>query len=277
MPAPNTTGSHRNQRSCSASSWRASQAIGATPRGSARRAACPTAGPTRAIASPVSRRRRPHPAIPARGGSARQDDNAIRSRRLRSALPATLPSTLAHVSRRPTVRLNTGRPGVSPRSRRNSPAARTARVQSALSPAAGRLELGVGQHLERVRIEIGGEVGGVGIGAREQRIVEPHLGRHRVRRRHPVQRRLHLAPVGRRVAAARRGIVGAAQLDHLARRILHRLAAGHEIGVAQPHLLAGRKPVELLRRILHEVVALDVELAAEADLSRARRRGPPGC
>ena len=54
MPAPNITGSHRNHRSCSASSWRTSQAIGATTEA---RSACgiPKAGPTRAIASPVSR------------------------------------------------------------------------------------------------------------------------------------------------------------------------------------------------------------------------------
>ena len=102
--------------------------------------------------------------------------------------------------------------------------------------------------------------------------VEPHLGRDRIRRRHPVQRRLHLAPIRRRIAAARRRIVGAAQFHHLARGILHRLAAGDEVAVAQPHLAAGREAEELLRRVLHEVVALDIEFAAEGDRARAGGR-----
>src|SRR3974390_683079 len=45
--------------------------------------------------------------------------------------------------------------------------------------------------------------------------------------------------------------------------------AGDEIGVTQPALRARREPEELLRRVLHEIVALDIELAAEIDLSRA--------
>jgi hypothetical protein len=55
----------------------------------------------------------------------------------------------------------------------------------------------------------------------------------------PSAGRLHLASVGRVVAAARLGIVGAAQFHHLARRVLDRLAALDEIAVAQPHFRAG--------------------------------------
>ncbi len=107
---------------------------------------------------------------------------------------------------------------------------------------------------------------------REQPIVNPHFGVERVRRRHPVQRRLHLAAV-RRIAAACRRIVGRAQLGNLAGgRILDDARALDEVRAPQPHFVAGRQPEELLRRVLHEVVALDVELAAERHLARARRR-----
>ncbi len=82
---------------------------------------------------------------------------------------------------------------------------------------------------------------------------------------------LHLAPV-RRVAATGRRIIGALELDDLAGGILHHLAASDEIGVAQPHLAPGRKTVEFLGRHFHEVVALDIELAAEADAPDARGR-----
>src|SRR6185312_3287979 len=79
---------------------------------------------------------------------------------------------------------------------------------------------------------------------------------------------LHLAAVGR-VAAARRRVVGAAQLRHLALGVLHHLAPGDEIGVAQAYLAAGREAIELFRRVLHEIVALDIELATERNLARA--------
>src|SRR5204863_10202472 len=76
--------------------------------------------------------------------------------------------------------------------------------------------------------------------------------------------RLHLAAV-RGIAAAGGRVVGAAQLDHLARGVLDRFAAGDEIGVAQPHLLARRKTKEFLWRVLHEIFALDKKLAPEPD------------
>ena len=112
------------------------------------------------------------------------------------------PFILAQVSRRPTVRLKTGARTWSPDRRRNSPAARTAPARSALPPASAGSRRALVQHLERIGVEVGGEVCRHRDRAGEQRVVEPHLGRHGVRRRHPMQRRLHLAPVGRRVAAA---------------------------------------------------------------------------
>ena len=85
-------------------------------------------------------------------------------------------------------------------------------------------------------IEIGDEIAaGAGIGALEQMIVEPDLAGHGIGRRHPVQRRLHLAAIRARCRRLRRRIIGAAQLDHLAGIVLHHVAAGDEIGVAQPH------------------------------------------
>src|SRR5262249_26165229 len=128
----------------------------------------------------------------------------------------------------------------------------------------GRLELAIAQHLERVRIEVRGEIASVRAWALEQLIVEADLGPNRLPPPHPVQRRLHLAPVGG-VAAAGLRIVGAPELDHLAGGVLHDLPAGDEIRVAQPNLLARREPEEALRRHLREILALDIELAAESD------------
>src|SRR6185312_12249373 len=127
------------------------------------------------------------------------------------------------------------------------------------------LDHGILQHLERRGIEVGHDIAtGAGIGTRKESAVEPDLRWYGVRCRYPVDRALHLAAVGR-VAAARRRVVGAAQLHYLARGVLHCLAAGNEIGEAQPHLAAGREPIELLGRVLHEIVALDIELAAKSD------------
>ena len=81
------------------------------------------------------------------------------------------------------------------------------------------------------------------------------------------------APAVGRVAAAGRGVVGAAELDDLARgRILDDLGAGDEVGVAEPDLAARGEAEELLGRVLQKIVALDVELARERDLARSRRR-----
>src|SRR5438132_1629355 len=86
--------------------------------------------------------------------------------------------------------------------------------------------------------------------------------------RHPVDGPLDLAAVGS-VAAARRGVVGAAQLDHLAGlRVLDHALALDEVSVAQPYFPARRQPEELLWWILAEVVALDVQHAPERHLAR---------
>src|SRR5262245_24303218 len=119
------------------------------------------------------------------------------------------------------------------------------------------LYLRTGQHVERVWIQIGPiVVGRAGVLAGEQSIVAAHLCIDRVRRRDPVERGFHLAAVGR-VAAARGGIVRAAQLDDRAGGILYHSRARDEVRAAQPHLAPRAQAEELLRRILAEVVALD--------------------
>src|SRR5262249_56883803 len=91
-----------------------------------------------------------------------------------------------------------------------------------------------------------------------------------------MDRGLDLAAVGR-VAAAGRRVIGALERNNLPGVVFHRFATRDEIGVAQAHFGARRKPEELLRRVLHEILALDVELAREADAAGARRgAGPVG-
>src|SRR5947207_14677240 len=75
-----------------------------------------------------------------------------------------------------------------------------------------------------------------------------------------MNRTFHFAP-GIFRAAARRGVVAAAQLHDLAGRVLHHTLALHDVAVAQPHFAARLQAVELAGRILHEVLALDVYLA----------------
>src|ERR1700693_2128461 len=61
-----------------------------------------------------------------------------------------------------------------------------------------RLKSAFGKHFDRIRIEIGGDIAAAGVRPCEQRIVEPHFRRDRVRGRNAMQRRLHLGGGGRR-------------------------------------------------------------------------------
>ena len=91
-------------------------------------------------------------------------------------------------------------------------------------------------------------LGGGWILVTEQTIVEADLGVERVRGRHPMQRRLHLAFIGR-IAAPRGRVVGRADFDDGARRgIFHDAGARDEVRASQADLLAWRQPEELLRR-----------------------------
>ena len=103
--------------------------------------------------------------------------------------------------------------------RRSSRGARTGSACPARRAASDGSSFALVHDLERLRVEHASRKSShrARVLDGEQPIVEPHLGVDRVRGRHPVQRRLHLAAVGR-VAAARRRIVRAAQLDDLAGR-----------------------------------------------------------
>ena len=75
------------------------------------------------------------------------------------------PTTFAQVSRKPTVRLNTSRPGVESGSRTEiALALELHRRRRRLSPASAGSTRASREHLERIRIELGGEIRGVGIG-----------------------------------------------------------------------------------------------------------------
>src|SRR5690606_19241573 len=97
-------------------------------------------------------------------------------------------------------------------------------------------------------------------------VVEPYLGGHSVRGRHPVQGSSDLASVWCVTSACRR-VVCAPQLDDRATGVFHDIPTGDEVGTAQPYLTAGRQSKELLRWLLHEVIGLDVDLARERHLS----------
>ena len=84
--------------------------------------------------------------------------------------------------------------------------------------------------------------------------------------------RLDLASI-RRIAAARRRIVGRAHLDHFPRdRVLDHARAAHEIGAAQPHFDPGAQAEELGRRRLAKILLLDPELARERHLPSSGSR-----
>ena len=128
-------------------------------------------------------------------------------------------SILAQVSRRVTVRLKTRwsrrRVGV------DAEVAEALELEAAAGLGAGeaRLDLAAGQHLQRVGIQAGLEVLGLASRPLLDRLKRWSYSRTSAStacgRRDPVDGALDLAPV-RRVAAARLGIVGAAQLDDLA-------------------------------------------------------------
>ena len=140
-----------------------------------------------------------------------------------------------------------------------------------------RLDQAVLEHRLRGGVEVGDQVAvGAGIGPGEEMVVQADLGGHRVRGRDPVERGLRPAPI-RRVAAAGRRVVRAAELDDLTARVLHHAGAGHEVGVPKADLATRREAEELPRRVLDEVVALDPELAREGGPCASRPRDPPGC
>ena len=70
--------------------------------------------------------------------------------------------------------------------------------------------------------------------------------------------RLHLAAIGRRVAAAGGGVVGAMHFGDFARGVFDYAGALDEIAVAQANLASGREAEEFFGRIFAEILLLDV-------------------
>src|SRR5690606_39403901 len=105
--------------------------------------------------------------------------------------------------------------------------------------AEARLELGALDHLEAFGVEVLEEV----LLARrvlrvEEPVVEPDLRVDGVRRAHPVERALDLAPVGRRAALGLL-VPGASELDDLARGVLHDFVTADDARATQADLGAG--------------------------------------
>ena len=104
-----------------------------------------------------------------------------------------------------------------------------------------RFEQRLRHDFQRVRIErrlpIDSVRDIVWIGLSAKVIVQPHLGWDGVLGLDPMQRRFHLAAVGR-VAAARSRVVGATQFDNVAAGVFHDLLASDEVGVSQTDFTA---------------------------------------
>src|SRR5262249_6200323 len=99
-----------------------------------------------------------------------------------------------------------------------------------LGRSEGRLDLAVGEHGERLRVQRGAEIlRVVRLGLGEQRVVEPHLGPSGVGGGNPVDGALHVAAFA--VAAQGFGIVLAAHLDDLPRGVLLEVRALDDVGV----------------------------------------------
>ena len=103
-------------------------------------------------------------------------------------------------------------------------------------PGQRGFETAVAEDFHRVRVQVVLEglafLDVIRIGHGQQTIVQTHLGAHRVRRRHPLDRRAVLA-LGARGLTQRIRVIGAAQLDHLAAgRVFDNLVTFDEVGVA---------------------------------------------
>ena len=102
----------------------------------------------------------------------------------------------------------------------------------------------------------------------KQAVEHAHLGVDGVLCADPVQGSLHLAAVGG-VATTGGRVVGAMDAGDVALGIFLHALGGDEIGIAQSHLAAQAQAEILLGSLLHKVLALDIELAAERNLTCA--------
>src|SRR5579872_3978005 len=84
-----------------------------------------------------------------------------------------------------------------------------------------------------------------------------------------MDRRLHLASIGWRIATAGGGVVGAMYFDHFALVVFHDALRRDEVAIPQPNLASGRQPEIFWRRHFAEVILLDIKFARERHLARA--------
>ena len=102
----------------------------------------------------------------------------------------------------------------------------------------GRFEFAIGESLERIRVEVVGEVAAIldliGVFGGEEAIVQAYLGLEGVGSGDPVNGALDLATVGG-VSASGGGIVGAAQFGDFAVLVLDDFSAGDVIGVLEAY------------------------------------------
>src|SRR5579885_2429374 len=84
-----------------------------------------------------------------------------------------------------------------------------------------------------------------------------------------MDRRLHLASIGR-VPAARRRIVRAMHLSHFAFVVLHHALRSDEVSITQANFFSRRQAEIFWWRHFAEIILLDVELAREGYLAHTR-------
>src|SRR5712664_2459589 len=92
---------------------------------------------------------------------------------------------------------------------------------------------------------------------REQPIIKPDLGIHRVGRAHPMDGAFDFTP-SRRATSFALEIRGAAQFGDVAARILYHLIALDDVSVFKANLATGTQSEVFRRRSLHEIIAIDI-------------------
>src|SRR6267142_3215133 len=103
---------------------------------------------------------------------------------------------------------------------------------------------------------------------REQPIIKPNLGIHRVGRAHPMDGAFDFTP-SRRATSFALEIRGAAQFSDIAAGILHDLVAFDDVSVFKAHFATWAQAEIFRRRSLHEIIAIDEELSPKGNLAAA--------
>ena len=109
---------------------------------------------------------------------------------------------------------------------------------------------------------------GVGIGDREEPVIDPCFGFHGVWGGDPVDGAFDFSAVGC-IPAACGGIVGAVDGGDVAVCVLIDGCAGDKVCAAEADFFSGGEAVELFYGFFHKVIAFDVEFAGEGNLAAA--------